>query len=308
MRAPGIYAQHPEMFDLVERRARIVKVADGFLSTAGPVFSRIGFLLFSDLGDEKIYKWTIPVWESEPDGGKLTVFREKSQGACGLTFDHQGRLLTCEQGAGRVTRTEKNGSITVLADRYGGKRLNGPNDLLYNIDGSVYFSDLPRSDVSQRSRIGAQRTNPPAVYRITRTQIPGAGRLERVSQECARPSGLALGPQQDLLYVADGGQKNIRVQPLNDDGTLGQGRVFAEFASDEPSGRFGLKSDELGNVYASGPGGLWIFSPTGKHLGTIVTPEQPSNCCWGRGILGLYITAGTSVYYVATRVPGTRTF
>ena len=308
MRAPGIYAQHSDLFDLVERRARIVKVADGFMSTEGPVFSRIGFLLFSDLGGEKIYKWTIPVWESEPGGGKLTVFREKSRGACGLTFDHQGRLLTCEQGTGRVTRTEKNGSITVLADRYEGERLNGPYDLLYNIDGSVYFSDLPRSDPSQRSQVDPQRTSRPAVYRITRTQIPGASRLERVSQEYARPSGVALGPQQDVLYVADGSRKNIRVQPLNNDRTLGQSRVFTEFTSDEPGGRFGLKTDELGNVYSSGPGGLWVFSPTGKHLGTIVTPEQPSNCCWGRGILGLYITAGTSVYYVATKVPGTRTF
>ncbi len=303
MRAPGIYAQHPDLFDLVERRAQIVKVTDGFLLTTGPVFNRTGFLLFSDLGDKKIYKWTIPVWENEPSGGKLTVFREKSQGACGLTFDHQGRLLTCEQGTGQVTRTEKNGSITVLADRYGGKRLNGPSNLVYNIDGSVYFSDSPR-----RSRIDPQRTNVSAVYRIARTQLPGANRLERVSQEYARPSGVALGPQQNLLYVADSDQKNIRVQPLHDDGTLGQGRVFAEFVSDEPGGRFGLKTDELGNVYSSGPGGLWIFSSTGKHLGTIVTPEQPTNCCWGRGILGLYITTQTSVYYVATKVPGTRTF
>ena len=308
MRAPGVYAQHPDLFDLVERHTQIVKVADGFLLTTGPVFNRAGFLLFSDLGGEKIYKWTIPVWESEPSGGKLTVFREESQGACGLTFDHQGRLLTCEQGTGRVTRTEKNGSITVLADRYGGKRLNGPSDLVYNIDGSVYFSDLPRSDLSRKSRIDPQRTNLPAVYRIPRTQIRGASRLERVSQEYARPSGVTLGPQQNLLYVADGGRKNIRIQPLNDDGSLGQGRVFAEFASDEPGGRFGLKTDELGNVYSSGPGGLWIFSPTGKHLGTIVTPEEPSNCCWGRGLLGLYITARRSVYYVATKVQGTRTF
>jgi len=303
MRAPGIYAQHPDMFDLVERRAQIVRVADGFQATTGPVFSRIGFLLFSDLARKKIYKWTIPVWENEPSGGKLTVFREESQGACGLTFDHQGRLLTCEQDAGRVTRTEKNGSITVLADRYRGKRLDGPNDLVYNIDGSVYFSDL-----SRRSPTDPQRTNLSAVYRIARTQVPGESRLERVSQEYARPSGVALGPRQNLLYVADGGRKNIRVQPLNDDGTLGQGRVFAEFSADDSGGRFGLKTDELGNVYSSGPGGLWIFSPTGNHLGTIVTPEQPSNCCWGRGILGLYITARTSVYYVPTKVPGTKTF
>ena len=304
MRAPGIYAEHNDLFDLVERRAQIVKVAGGFGFTEGPVFSRIGFLLFSDLQSERIHKWTIPVWEDEPRGGKLTVFREKSNRANGLTFDHQGRLLACETGPGRVTRTEKDGSLTVLADRYGDKRLSSPNDLVYNIDGSIYFSDMPRRNVADAS----ERTNVPAVYRITRTQIPGASRLERVSEECQRANGVALGPRQKLLYIADAGRKNIRVQPINADGTLAKGRVFAEFASDEPGSPDGLKTDELGNVYTTGPGGLWIFNPAGKHLGTIVTPEQPANCCWGRGFLGLYITARTSLYYIPTQVPGTRTF
>ena len=307
MRAPGIYANDTDLFDLVDRRARIVKIAGGFGFTEGPVYSRIGFLLFSDLRSEKIHKWTVPGWENEPEGGTLTVFREKSNRANGLTFDHQGRLLACETGSGRVTRTEKNGSITVLADRYGDKRLSSPNDLVYNIDGSIYFSDMPRRNVPDAN----ERTNVPAVYRITRTQIPdtqlpGAGKLEKVSEECERANGVALGPKQNLLYIADAGRKNLRVQPINDDGTLAKGRVFAEFESDEPGGTDGLKTDELGNVYSTGPGGLWVFSPAGKHLGTIVTPERPSNCCWGRG--GLYLTARTSVYHVRTRVPGTRTF
>ena len=129
MRAPGIYAKSTDLFDLLNRRARFIKVAGGFGFTEGPVFSRIGFLLFSDLRGEKIHKWTIPVWEDEPLGGKLTTFRESSNRANGLTFDHQGRLLTCETGPGRVTRTEKDGSITVLADRWGDKRLSSPNDL-----------------------------------------------------------------------------------------------------------------------------------------------------------------------------------
>ncbi len=302
MRPPGVYANDTDLFDLVDRRAEIIKVAGGFGFTEGPVFSRIGFLLFTDLRSEKIHKWTVPGWEDEPERGTLTVFREKSNRANGLTFDHQGRLLTCETGPGRVTRTEKDGSITVLADRYGGKRLSSPNDLVYNIDGSIYFSDMPRRNVPDAN----ERTNVPAVYRITRTQIPGASKLERVSEECERANGVALGPKQNLLYMADIGRKNLRVQPINDDGTLAKGRVFAEFESDEPGGPDGLKTDELGNVYSTGPGGLWIFSPAGRHLGTIVTPERPANCCWGRG--GLYITARTSVYYVETKVPGTRTF
>ena len=305
MRAPGVYAQHPDLFDLVERRARIVRVVSGFQSTRGPVFSRIGFLLFTDAGGEKVCEWRIPVWESEPEGGKLRVVREVIGGGSGLTFDHQGRLLVCEHGARRVTRIEKDSSITVLADRYEGKPLGGPRDLVYNIDGSVYFIDLSPGSSSRRKRI---ESHGPALYRITRTQIPRSSRLERLSQKYSRPTGVALGPRQNLLYVADDGQRQIRIHRLKDDGTLGRNGVFAEFASHEPGGVFGLKTDELGNVYASGPGGLWIFSPKGEHLGTIVTPEQPTNCCWGRGFLGLYITAQTSVYYVATKVPGTRTF
>ena len=304
MRAPGIYANHTDLFDLVERRAPIVKVAGGFGFTEGPVFSRIGFLLFTDLHGEKIQKWTIPHWRDEPSGGKLTVFRERSNRANGLTFDHQGRLLVCEMDPGRVTRTEKDGSITVLADRYGSERLGAPNDLVYNIDGSIYFSDLPGANGPKTDG----RTDVPAVYRIARTQVPGASRLQKVSEDCRRPNGVALGPRQNRLYIADSGRGNIRVQPISDDGTLAPGRVFAELTSDEPGVPDGLKTDERGNVYATGPGGLWIFDPPGRHLGTIVTPELPSNCCWGRGFRGLYITARTSVYYVETRVSGTRTF
>ena len=304
MRAPGIYANQTKLFELVERGTEIVKVVGGFGFTEGPVFSRIGFLLFSDLRSEKIHKWTIPAWKGQPREGKLTELRNNSNRANGLTFDHQGRLLACETGPGRVTRTEKDGTITVLADRYKGRRLSSPNDLVYNIDGSIYFSDMPRRNLPD----AGQRTNVPAVYRLSRTQVPGASKLERVSEECERANGVALSPDQNLLYIADSSRRNIRVQPIQADGALAKGRVFADFASDEPGAPDGLKTDELGNVYATGPGGLWVFSPSGEHLGTVVLPEQPSNCCWGRGFRGLYVTARTSVYYVQTKVPGTRTF
>ena len=303
MRAPGIYAEADGLFDLIPQNAQISKLVGGFGFTEGPVCSRIGFLLFSDLRSERIHKWTLRARRGEP-AERLTVFREGSNRANGLTFDHQGRLLVCETGPGRVTRTEKNGSITVLADRYQGKRLSSPNDLVYNIDGSIYFSDMPRRNLPGAN----ERTNVPAVYRIERSQIPGESRLERVSQECQRPNGVALGPRQNSLYIADSGRRNIRVQAINRDGRLAPGRVFAEFETDEPGGPDGLKTDEQGNVYATGPGGLWIFAATGEHLGTIVTPERPANCCWGSGFRGLYITARSSVYYVPTKVSGTRTF
>ena len=303
MRPSGIYAKSTDLFDLVDRRARFVKIAGGLGFTEGPVFSRIGFLLFSDLRSEKIHKWTIPAWESEL-GGKLTTFREKSNRANGLTFDHQGRLLACETGPGRVTRTEKDGSITVLADLWGGKRLSSPNDLVYNIDGTIYFSDMPRSNVPDAN----ERTMRPAVYRISRSQIPGKAKLDLASEECKRANGVALGPKHNKLYLADGGSRNIRVHDIRDDGKLAKGRVFAELDSGEDGGLDGLKTDELGNVYCTGPGGIWVFNDKGHHLGTIVPPEQPSNLGWGRGFGGLYVTARTSVYYLRTRVPGTRTY
>lgn len=304
MKPAGIYAKSTDLFALVDRRAEFSKLASGFGFTEGPVCSRIGFLLFSDLRSEKIHKWTFSVGDNDPAGGALSVFREKSNRANGLTFDHQGRLLTCETGPGRVTRTEKDGSITVLADRWGDKRLSSPNDLVYAIDGSIYFSDMPRRNVPDAH----ERTNEPAVYRISRSQIPGKAKLERASEEPKRANGVALGPKHNKLYIADGGSRNIRVQDIRDDGSLAKGRVFAELESDERGGLDGLKTDESGNVYCTGPGGVWVFNSNGRHLGTIVPPEQPSNLNWGRGFRGLYITARTSLYYVSTKVPGTRTY
>ena len=213
-------------------------------------------------------------------------------------------MLTCETGPGRVTRTEKDGSITVLAERWGDKRLSSPNDLVYAIDGSIYFSDMPRRNVPDAH----ERTNEPAVYRISRSHIPGKAKLERASEEPKRANGVALGPKHNKLYIADGGSGNIRVQDIRDDGALAKGRVFAELESDERGGLDGLKTDELGNVYCTGPGGIWVFNSHGHHLGTIVPPEQPSNLNWGRGFRGLYITARASLYYVPTKVPGTRTY
>ena len=250
---------------LIDPKAKPEKVAGGFQFTEGPVFSRLGFLLFSDIPANRIMRW---------EKGKVTVFRENSNAANGLTFDHQGRLLACEKG--RVTRTEKDGAITVMA---GG--VQGPNDLVYAIDGSVYFSDLPAG----------------IVYQVTRK-----GELRPVAKDCERPNGVALAPNQQKLYVADVGKNVVRVYDIAGDGALGAGREFAQARVD------GLKTDEGGNVYMASKGGIWIFDASGKQLGTLETPEGPSNLNWGEGFRGLYITARTSVYKVPTKVPGTRTY
>lgn len=244
------------------------KVVSGFQFTEGPVFNRNGYLLFSDIPANRIMRW---------QAGAVTPFRENSNGANGLTFDHQGRLLVCEKD--RVTRTEKDGSITVLAGS-----LKGPNDVVYAIDGSVYFTVM-----------GDQ----PAVYQVTR-----AGQARVVTRECAKPNGVALAPNQQKLFIADSGQRNVRVFDIDDDGSLKKGRVFSEL-SGAPDG---LKTDESGNVWVAGPGGIWVFDREGKHLGTIATPEAPSNCAWGSGFRNLYVTARTSVYSIETKVNGTRTY
>jgi gluconolactonase len=255
------------MQQLVDTSAAPEKVASGFQFTEGPVFSRRGYLLFSDIPAARIMKWA---------HGQTTVFREKSNGANGNTFDHQGRLLTAETG--RVTRTEKNGSITVLASG-----VKAPNDLVYAIDGSVYFTDLPAG----------------VVYQINRK-----GELRPVARDCERPNGVALAPNQLKLYVADTARMNLRVYDIAGDGSLSAGRVFAETAPGRPDG---LKTDEAGRVWVAA-GGIQIFDPSGKKIGAVELPEAPSNLNWGEGFHDLYVTAKTSVYRVKAKVNGTRTY
>ena len=269
---------------LIGSSPKVERVVGGFVYTEGPVFSRSGYLLFSDVPANRIIRWQAP--SSKP-------FRENSNGANGLTFDHQGRLLACEQN--RVTRTEKDRSITVLAEAFEGKRLNNPNDLVYAIDGSIYFSVIkPRRDSGP---------DLPAVYQITRK-----GQLRLASNECKRPNGVALAPNQQRLFVADTDARNVRVFDIAGDGALKKGRVFCELKGEGPGGPDGLKTDEGGNVWVAGPDGVWVFDRDGKHLGTVPVPETPSNCAWGAGFRNLYVTARTSVYRIETTANGTRTY
>lgn len=244
--------------------AELKQIATGFGLAEGPVFSRRGYLLFSDIRAQKIHKW---------ERGVLSVFRENSNKANGLTFDHQGRLLTAE-GGGRVTRTEKNGRIMVLAEA----GLQGPNDIVYAIDGSIYFSDLPKG----------------RVYQITRS-----GQV-RVVAETAGPNGVALSPNQQQLYVADYKTAIVRVHRISADGALAPGKEFAGLAVD------GLKTDEAGNVWMASADGVHVHSAAGEPLGIIKTPERATNCGWSGGTL--YVTTPGSVFQIQTKVFGTRTF
>jgi len=284
---------------------KIDKVATGFTFTEGPVFSRIGFLLFTDVRAEppKILRW---------ENGKVTTFREKSNRANGLTFDHQGRLLTCERD--RVTRTEKDGSVTVLASAFEGSPLLSPNDLVYKSDGSLYFTDPPYGLATQSDSDPAKELQVNGVYRApgARQQKPGAppdrDKLQLVIKDLPRPNGVAFSPDEKFLYIADSGKKvwmRYRVQP---DGSVTDGMVFLDPSSDPAKGvPDGMRLDKNGNIYSSGPGGVWIISPEGKHIGTVKVPEVVSNVAWGdKDGKTLYITGSTSIYRIKVSVEGDR--
>jgi gluconolactonase len=243
----------------------VEKIAEGFGFTEGPVFSRRGYLLFSDIPANRIMRW---------ERGKVTVFRENSNGANGLTFDHQGRLLAAERN--RVTRTEKDGRITVLAEA------QHPNDLVYAIDGSIYFTDLPAS----------------VVYQITRR-----GEVRPVARDCQQPNGVAPAPNQQKVYVADTKGNQVRVYEVAPDGGLRPGRTFV--AAPGPDG---LKTDESGAVWVACNEGITVFDAEGRRTATHECPESPSNCNWGEGFRNLYVTARKSVYLLKAGAAGTRTY
>ena len=297
----------PALDAIVPRDAKIEKLAEWFLFTEGPIWVPDGYLLFSDPNNNTIYRW------SDNDG--LAVFRTKSgytgndindygqPGSNGLTLDRDDRLTINEHGNRRVTRLEKNGSLTVLADRYEGKRLNSPNDLVYKSDGSLYFTDppfgLPKAFDDPRKEIPFS-----GVYRWSN------GHLELLTMDMTGPNGLAFSPDEKYLYVGnwDDKSKIVMRYDVKPDGTLANGRVFFDMTSAPGEDAVdGLKVDRQGNVYVSGPGGLWILSPTGKHLGTIVGPEHPHNFAWGDADgKTLYLTAQTGLYRIRLSIPGTR--
>ncbi len=252
-----------ELEKLTGPKPVVQKVAGGFGSVNGAVFSRIGYLLFCDRPANRIMKWS---------AGTTSVFRENSNGACALTFDHQGRLLACERG--RVTRREKDGTITVLASE-----LEAPADLVYAIDGSIYFADAK------------------GIHQVTRK-----GDVRMVANDGERPSGIALAPNQQKLYAAGSGGGKMWVYEIAGDGAARGGRVFAAAKA------HGLKTDEMGNVWAASEGAIVVFDVRGRKLGEIPTPEDSNNCTWGDGFRNLYVTAGASVYMIETKVNGTRTY
>jgi gluconolactonase len=292
---------------IVPPGARLERAAGGFEFTEGPVWTRDGALLFSSPNTNTIYRWAPP--------GTVTVFRPKSgytgadigryaqPGSNGLTFDPQGRLTICQHGNRRVIRVEPHGNITVLADQYARKRLNSPNDLVYGSDGTLYFTDppfgLPGGFADPKKELPFS-----GVFRVRE------GVVSLVTPDLAGPNGIALSPDERYLYVGnwDPDHKIVMRYALGSNGSVTGSEVFFDATAAEGEDAIdGLKVDTAGHVYLCGPGGIWVLSPSGEHLGTIRLPESPHNLAWGdQDARTLYITALTSIYRIRLGIPGVR--
>ncbi len=293
----------PALDALVPADYQIEKLSDGFAFTEGPVWISDGsYLLFSDLRSNRIHKWEgseglttfmDPVFEGDPTG--------RSVGSNGLNIDSEGRLILLEHGNRRVSRIEADGSITVLVDNYQGRRLNSPNDSAIRSDGWLYFTDPPYG-LAGLEDDPARELDFNGIYRLSPD-----GDLELLERNQTRPNGIVFSPDENTLYVAnsDASNKVWMAYEVQEDGTLANGRVFFDVNSETSEGAAdGMKVDVAGNIFATGPGGVWIFDPTGKHLGTIQPDEVPANVAWGDDGRTLYMTARTGLYRIALTTQG----
>ena len=307
-----IIRNDPAIESIVGPNPKIFRLAEGFKFTEGPIWVPGGrYLLFSDPNSNIIYKY-IP---NESLGGRLEVFRTPSgysgadiaeygqPGSNGLTLDPQGRLTINEHGNHRVTRLEPDGSLTVLAEKYEGKRLNSPNDLVYRSDGTLYFTDppfgLPKFFDDPRKELPFS-----GIFSIYR------GKLKVISKDFTGPNGIAFSPDEKYLYVGDWDEKKKVVMryEANADGTLSNGKVFFDMTGAKGDDALdGIKVDQQGNLYVSGPGGLWVISQEGKHLGTVIAPRHVHNMAWGDDDgRTLYLCARSALYRMRLNVPGIR--
>jgi gluconolactonase len=284
----ALQSESAEFWKVVDRNAKLETVGSGFGFTEGPMWDPAGFLYVSDETINKIYKLY-------PDGRKEEVISLGDPD--GNTFDRDHRLIDCASVLRAIIEVTPEGKYKVLADRYQGKKLNSPNDVIIGPDGAIYFTD-PTLDLvaGEKQEIPFQ-----GVYRLGKD-----GDVRLLTKDLTQPNGLAFSPDGKHFYVDDSEQRNIRVYDVAADGTLRNGRIFGE----EPGGKGdgvpdGIKVDKNGNLFVTGPKGIWVWDASGHHLGTIVVPEQPANLTWGdKDYRTLYITATTSVYRLRMKVEG----
>lgn len=304
---------------ILPAKAHIEKLADDFGFLEGPVWVhqvQPGYLLFSDIPANVIDKWS-------PDG-KVSVFLKKRGftganpagvgypinngrrivillGSNAITLDKEDRVVYCQHGNRAIVRLEKDGHRTILASRYEGKRLNSPNDLVYKSDGALYFTDPPyglaKLDQDPKKELPFN-----GVYRLAN------GKLQLLYKDFKAPNGIAFSPGEKYLYVDDSASKTYWRFDVQPDGSIANDKLFFDMSKSKEAGvPDGMKVDQEGNIYGVGPGGIWILSPQGKHLGTIKPPEDPANLAWGDSDgKTLYITARTGLYRIRLNIPGIR--
>lgn len=287
-RAFRLTPESPNFWKLFDGNAKLDKIAGDFGFTEGPVWDDSGFLYVSDEEKNKIYRVFL-------DGRKEEVISLGDPD--GNTYDRQHRLIDCASVLRAIIAVTPGGKYTLLADRYEGNRFNSPNDVMIGPDGAMYFTD-PTLDLVKGER---QETPFQGVYRLD-----DKGKVRLLTKDLTQPNGLAFSPDGKRFYVDDSEQRNIRVYDVAADGSLANGKIFGK----EPGGPHegvpdGIRVDKNGNLYVTGPRGIWIWDPQGHHLGTVEMPEQPANLTWGdHDFKTLYITATTSVYRLRTKARG----
>jgi YD repeat-containing protein len=283
-----------EKSDLLPEGAKLEKLWDKGTFTEGPAYGPGNCIYFSDIGDS--------IMKYDPKTGKTTEYRNPSGKSNGLDFDARGRLVACEGAAGgnrRVTRTEKDGKVTVLADKWMDKRFNSPNDLTIDKKGRIYFTD-PRYGGDEKREIDTE-----SVYRIDTD-----GKVTQLITDVKKPNGIILSPDMKTLYLAESdytGVRQLLMYPLKEDGSVGKKKILHDFGKDR--GIDGMCVDEKGRIWAAAgrdkSAGIYVFSPEGKKLHTIPLPEFPTNCVFGgKERSTLYITAGKSLYRIETKAKG----
>jgi gluconolactonase len=297
------------LFDkLIPTDARIIKVAEPFQWAEGPVWvAAKGCLLFSDIPNNVINQYTPGQGVKpylKPSGYTGSTPRGGEPGSNGLMLDSQGRLCLCEHGDRRVTRIEKDGSKTILADNYEGKRFNSPNDLVFKKNGDLYFTDPPYG-LEKNWDDPARQLDFCGVYRISQK----TGKVELLTKEMSRPNGITFSKDEKTLYVANSDPKKAvwMAFEVKSDGTLGEGKVFYDATSmvgKKPGLPDGMKIDVEGNLFATGPGGVWLFTPEGKHLGNIDPQVPTANCAFGEDGSVLYLAANHWICRVQTSTKG----
>ena len=297
----------PSFDEIIAPDAKVEKLAEGFNWSEGPTWFQDS-VVFSDVPENVIYQW-------KPGATSATVFLKPSgllnptpgfreQGSNGLGVDPEGRLLVCQHGERRIARWSKDKGFESIADRFEGKRFNSPNDLALLKSGEIYFTDPPYGfEGLNNSPLKEIEWN--GVYRVT-----ADGKVSLIVKDISFPNGIGFSPDEKILYVAvsDGKQPRVMAYDVQTDGSATNGRVFFDATPLKSSTRKGscdgLKVDARGNVFATGPGGVLVINPTGKHLGTILTNEATGNCAWGDGGSTLYITADMFLCRVKTSTKG----